>query len=122
MKKLLLIMVFLFMGNFAMASSGRHPDELLRSNARGAINVLVANYGYNVRIERQKEARTLLNKMLNSGNSRWRKIALGAFDDVENEIRGEYNKVIRGERKDRLDIHQSLLDNIIIIEKEFGLK
>ena len=115
-------MVFLFMGNFAMASSGRHPDELLLNNARGAINVLVANYGYNVKLDRQKEARTLLNKMLHSGNSRWKNIAITAFNQRENEIRTEYNEVIRGERKERIDVHQGLLDNIIIIEKEFGLK
>ena len=123
MKKifLLLIIIFFNIKGFAIASS-KLSDDVILSNTRGAINVLVGNYGSKNDLEEQKEARYLLTKMLHGNNSRYRRIALQAFSQRESEIIAEYNEVVNGTRHENLRTHQTLVNNMIAVEKSFNLK
>ena len=119
-KKLLFILIFFNIVGSVMAFS-RYPDEVILSNTRGAINLLVADYGHNVEVERQNEARTLITRMLSARNSRYRRIALQAFDQIEDEILREYNEVVNGSRNEDIRVHRIMLRNVRAVRSDFNI-
>ena len=123
-KKLLLIAVmFLTLGGFAMASSRPAPgtkEEMLLEKVRGNIRTLDAYYGTGKKIEEQSLSRNFINKVLN--NKRYSSYVSMAFDDVMSERIDSYNRAVAS-KKDISCIRamQKGIDNLKFVRAEFGL-
>ena len=84
-KKLLLItLMFLTLGKFAMASSrlpdGSIPDERLMRKLRSAVRLLASYYGTDKDMEGQADSRRFITKVMN--NRKYNSYVPLAFNDV----------------------------------------
>ena len=123
-KKLLLILLMLLtMGNFAMASSRPAPgtkEEQLLEKVRGNIRNLDAYYGTGKNIDGQNLSRNFIKKVLN--NKLYSSYVSLAFDDVMDERLESYNNALKYKRdQSHVNAMQMGIDNLKLIRREFGL-
>jgi hypothetical protein len=95
-------------------------DEEDISYVNGALNVLVAHYGTNDRVEDRKGYAREIQDILNDKNE-WPS-AIIAFREREEDMRTKHNKATK-EKNERGVLTQELnLRNIAAVKKQFGIK
>ena len=122
-KLLLVVLMFLTLRGFAMASSRPAPgtkEEMLLEKVRGNIRNLDAYYGTGKNNNGQALSRSFINKVLN--NRKYSSYVSLAFDDVLKERIDDYNEALSSRSpRAHIEAMQRGVDNLKLIRKEFGL-
>ncbi|MDR1499026.1 MAG: hypothetical protein LBS34_01930 [Rickettsiales bacterium] len=95
-------------------------NDVLIGKVHGTINVLLAHYGTDERLEVRAKIDGGIRRML--ANEKDWPTAIIAFKEREETIMTEYEEVISGKRKESLRLYEAQVRDIQAIKEQFGIK
>ena len=123
-KKLLLItLMFLTLGKFAMASSrlpdGSIPDERLMRKLRSAVRLLASYYGTDKDMEGQADSRRFITKVMN--NRKYNSYVPLAFNDVYVEDMEDWENAKASRDPKKIEAMYRGIEDLKAVRRQFGL-